>query len=199
MTTHLNGKEPGSDSAKSEGFDLSRFRLTQNFVEKAGVKKKLTTIPIRKPNRQEYVRVRLGSEWRLETAVIELKEENETYLVAPELWSELPGEIVPKVLFMAITRQNVPLLWPIKMPGEDGRMDNWNRSALDAAELATRKWIRLTANRSLGAYDIFESTGDLPEPEWPDDTLQEIVKIAFRGLIIETMDHPVIRRLRGGL
>ena len=37
------------------------------------------------------------------------------------------------------------------------------------------------------------------EPDWPADVaLEEVVNIAFRGRLIETLDHPVIRRLRGG-
>jgi hypothetical protein len=27
-------------------------------------------------------------------------------------------------------------LWPIRRPGEDGRVDQWNASALEAAEMA---------------------------------------------------------------
>ncbi len=199
MTTPLNGKDPASETQKLDTFDLSRLRIPQDFADKVGVKKALLTVPVRKPHRQEYVRVRPGPEWRLETAVLELKEESETYLVDPSLWSELPGEITPKVLFTTISRQNVLTLWPVKMPGEDGRMDNWNRSALEAADLASRKWIRMAASRALGAYEVFESIGDLPEPEWPEADLQQIIKVAFRDHFISSMDHPVVRRLRGGL
>ena len=34
------------------------------------------------------------------------------------------------------------------------------------------KWVRVTANMSLGAYEIFEASGDLPEPVWPDYLLR---------------------------
>jgi hypothetical protein len=50
---------------------------------------------------------------------------------------------------------------------------------------------------SLGAYEVYEATGDFPEPEWPDATFQEILKIAFKNHFIKSMDHPVIGRLRG--
>jgi hypothetical protein len=40
----------------------------------------------------------------------------------------------------------------------------------------------------------------LPEPTWPADlTMPDIIKIAFRGRLIETADHPVLRALRGEL
>ena len=55
----------------------------------------------------------------------------------------------------------------------------------------------LTANMSLGAYEVFEASGDLPEPEWPDIPFPEILKIAFRDRIVDRADHPLVQRLRG--
>ncbi len=117
----------------------------------------------------------------------------------PSIWSELPGEIIPEVLFTTINRQGVVFLWPIRLPGEDGRHNPWHRSALEAAQLATKQWVRVAANMSLGAYDVFEATGDFPEPEWPNISFKEILQIAFRDTYIQSLDHPVIRRLRGEL
>ena len=151
-----------------EPFNLDRLRLSQNFSSQVGVKKAILTVPVRKPDRQWFIRVHPDPDWRLETAVLELKDERETYLVDPELWQELPGELVPKVLFTAMNRQGVVFLWPVRLPGEDGRGNAWHRSALDAAHLAMAGWVRVAANMSLGAYDVFEATGDLPAPEWPE-------------------------------
>ena len=180
-------------------FDLEKLRLSQNFAETVGVKKKIITVPVRKPHRQSFVRVHPDESWRLETAVIEVKEDRETYLVDPAFWSELPGEIIPKVLFTAVNRQDVVFLWPIRLPGEDGRHNEWHRSALEAAQLATKQWVRVVANMPLGAYDVFEATGNFPEPEWPDISFRELLQIAFRDKFIQSLDHPVIRRLRGEL
>ena len=183
--------EPGNP------FDPANLRLSQNFAEKIGVKKVLNNVPVRKPGRQDFFRVHPGADYRIETAVVELKEESETYLVAPELRSEIPSELIPKILFTTINRQGVLTLWPVRLPGEDGRLDDWNASALEAAEMAQERWIRVAANMSLGGYEIYEATGNLPDPEWPELTFAEILKIAFRGRYIENLDHPVIRRLRG--
>ena len=87
----------------------------------------------------------------------------------------------------------------MKLPGPDGKYNEWHRSSAEAAEIAMRKWVRLTANMSLGAYEVFEATGDLPEPTWPDLPFQEILKIAFRDHIIDSVDHPVVQRLRGAV
>jgi hypothetical protein len=189
---------PGADSAgPSDPFDPSRLRLSQNFTATVGVKKRLTTVPVRKPSKQDFIRVHRDSTYRLETAVLELKDEGETYLVDPNLWPELAGELIPKVLYLASNRQKVVFLWPIRLPDDEGKLDDWNRSALEAAEIAQGRWTRVVANRSLGAYEVFEATGDLPDPEWPELTFAEILKIAFKDRFIEDLNHPALRRLRG--
>jgi len=180
-----------------DNFNLDKLRLSQNFSEIAGVKKVLTTVPVRKPNRQDFFRGSPGDEWSFQTAVLELKEERETYLVEKSLWSELPGEITPKILFTTINRLGTLVLWPVRLPGDDGRIDKWNGSALEAANMAQSRWIRMAANMNLGAYEIFEATGDLPEPEWPDIPFQETLKIAFQDHFIEDLNHPVVKKLRG--
>ena len=58
-------------------------------------------------------------------------------------------------------------------------------------------WIRIKANMSLGANDIFEASGTIPDPEWPEQTFQELLRIAFKDRLVDRLDHPVIKRLRG--
>ena len=106
---------------------------------------------------------------------------------------------MPKVLFTAMNRQGVVFLWPVRLPGEDGRSYAWHRSALDAANLAMSGWVRIVANMNLGAYEVFEATGELPEPEWPEKDFQSLVDIAFKDHYIRELDHPALRRLRGEL
>jgi len=178
-------------------FDLSNLRLSQSFIETAGTKKLLTTVPVRKPSPQDWVRVHPGSDYRDNFAVIELKDEREEYVVAPLLIPELMGEFVNNTLYTAISRQGVVFLWPVRLPDPDGRQLDWHRSAREGAETAMKRWIRFKANRSLGAYDIFETEVYHSDPLWPNLSFQEIVRIAFRDRLITTIDHPVIKRLRG--
>jgi len=103
-------------------FDPASLRLDQSFAEKAGVKKLTTTVPVRKPNRQDFVRVHPDESYRLTpAAIIESKEEREIYIVLPEMAKELPGEFAAATLHTAITRQNVLFIWPIKLPAPDGK------------------------------------------------------------------------------
>ena len=196
-TEELSGSQNVLVNNQKDHFNLEKLRLSQNFAEMTGVRKALLTVPVRKPPRQDFIRVHPGSEWYLETAILEFREENESYVVESSLWHELPGEIVPKVLYVTINRQGVVAVWPIRLPGEDGRIDEWNRSALQAAEIAQRRWIRVASNRSLGAYEVYEAVGNIPDPDWPDSSFQEILEIAFKDRLVSDMDHPAIKRLRG--
>ena len=64
------------------------------------------------------------------TAVIEIKEDNEVYLVAPELHEVLGTEITLVTLFTAVDRQGNVFLWYVKVPKDDGRANDWHASAL---------------------------------------------------------------------
>ena len=66
------------------------------------------TVPVRKPNRQDFVRVHPDPTYRLTpAAIIEVKEDREVYLVTPNMAQELPGEFAAATLFTAINRQGV--------------------------------------------------------------------------------------------
>jgi len=197
MANDKKNRNKNEDKVSDNPFDPQKLRLSQNYGASAGVKKLTTTIPVRKPGKQDYVRVHPDPAYRIETAVLEIKEEQETFLVAQELWDELPRELTPKVLFTTINRQQVTSLWPIRLPGDDGRIDTWNGSAMEAATFAQKQWVRICSNKSLGAYDVYQATGEIPEPEWPELTLGQILEIAFKGRFIDDFDHPVLKRLRG--
>ena len=157
-------------------------------------------MPVRKPNRQDFVRVHPDPKYRLTpAAIIEVKEDREVYLITPNMAQVLPGEFSTATLYLAINRQGVPFLWPVKLPKPDGKHNEWHRSAAEAAERAMGKWVRVTSSTSLGAYEIFEASGDLPEPVWPDIPFPEILRIAFRDRIVDRPEHALVQRLQGVL
>jgi hypothetical protein len=188
------------NTPSQEGFGLSSIRLQQNYASVVGVKRVITTIPARKPNNQTFVRVRRGEEWRILAAILQLKQDGENYLVLPHLYVDLAQEIRPKILYTAITHDGNPFIWPVNAPGEDGRLDAWSQSAHTAAQAAEKNWIRLAANRENGAYDIYEALNvATEEPDWPDISFEQMLNISFRDRVIDSLDHPIIRRLKGDL
>lgn len=181
----------------SDPFDLASLRLSQDFDDTVGVKKLLRTIPTRKPNTQDFVRTHPSEDYRLLARCVDLKDDRELFLVRPEVAHELVGETVVKTLFTAINRQGVLFVWPVSVPALDAKQLEWWRSMREAAELAMHSWVRVKANMDLGAYEIFEAGSLMADPVWPEISFQEILRIAFRDRIIDRIDHPVVKRLRG--
>jgi hypothetical protein len=130
-------------------------------------------------------------------AAIELKDDRELYMLLPAVAEQVKNEFAMYTLFTAINRQGVVHLWQVRLPAPDGRIFEWHRSAAEAAQLAMKKWIRVKANQSLGAYEMFEAASTIPDPVWPEHSFQELLRIAFRDKLITNLDHPVIKRLRG--
>ena len=178
-------------------FDPESLRLGANYSDGLGVKKVLSTIPVRKPGRQEWFRVRAGDDWRIQTAIFEAEADRETYLVDRSLWTELSGEIQPALLVTCVNRAGDLFLWRCKLPGPDGRPNTWNESALRIVSAAETRWVRMAANMTAGYYEHFEPATELPDPEWPALKFPEILKTAFRDRYVSSLDHPLVRQLRG--
>ena len=134
----------------------------------------------------------------MQTALFTDEVNREAYLVSAELWGELAGEIQPTILFAGVTKNtNNVFLWPVRMPDTDGRCNPWHLSAMRAAELAITKWVRVQANMADGKYDVFEATGPIPDPEWPDMTFRDMLKLCFDNRFIDSLEHPILKQLRG--
>jgi hypothetical protein len=188
----------GANTDKApDPFDLDALRLSQSFTETAGVKKLLMTVLVDKPHNQDWVRVHPGQDYRADFFMIELKHERERYLVHPSVAPELIGEFRCVTLFTAINRQGVVFLWPVRLPTAGDKPLEWWRSAREGAELAMSRWVRVMANTSLGAYQMFVAESVMSEPDWPEASYQKLIELAFRDRLITTIDHPVVKRLRG--
>ena len=99
-----NEGEAGEDRAASVDIlsDLSKLRLPSNYESLAGVKKLLTTVPVRKPTRQEFVRVHPTDAYSFNAAVVTWEEDGQVYLVAPTLAGALGQEVRAVELVTAI-------------------------------------------------------------------------------------------------
>jgi hypothetical protein len=195
----VNGTQrPAPVEEGPDPFDPESLRLPPDLGAALGVKRILLTVPVRKPAREWFVRVHSDPAYHLSTAVIELKEAGEIYLVEKPLWPDLAGETTfsPRLLFLTSNRQGTVFFWPIRTPSSDGRVDHWSKSALEAAEFAMRDWVRVQADINLGAYSIQVAEHSV-EPRWPDASMRELLRIAFRDRYVDSLTHPVLRQLRG--
>ena len=96
------------ETTPPDPFDPANLRLDQSFIESAGVRKLLTTVPIGKPNPQDFVRVHPDPSYRVPLGLIDLKDDREIYLVVPNLTGELAGELT----LSRRSRKTTCVCWP---------------------------------------------------------------------------------------
>jgi hypothetical protein len=193
-------EHPAVESEASDPFDLDSLRIDPEAGGLGSVRRIVTHIPVRKPGRQQFVRVHPETELPVE--LLTLKDEGESYLIAPELRGTLSGETTLVTLQLTVTPQGVLSIWPVVIPGDPPNA--WHSSAVEAANYARESWIKLSSDRHLGAYRVLQAQGQLPEPVWPEELgetplqmMQAALRIAFRDRMIDNWDHPVLKRLRG--
>lgn len=185
-------------AASADPYDLSRLRVDPAMLETTSVKRLLTTVPMRKPADQDFVRVHPSPQFRETLAFLDLREDREIFVIEPALIPELSGEIFYATLFTAISRSGVLFLWPIKVQAGEAKANEWHISAATAAAHAMKNWCRVKANMQLRGYDVFQAESSIPDPEWPDLSFDQITHIAFKDRVIGSINHPAVKRLRGG-
>jgi len=190
---------PKSTGEATSPFNPASLRVSQDFLSATGTEKLVVGVPVHKPDPQAFIRVHPDESYRLTpAAIIEVKEDREVYLVDPSLADALNEEINLVGLFTAITKQGTLFLWPVKLPKADGRANAWHESAMAAAHEAVDAWVRVKANMSAGAYDVFKAKGEIADPQWPNVPFERLLELAFKDdRIIRDLNHVVIRRLQG--
>jgi hypothetical protein len=179
------------------GISIESLRISTEYGKQFAVKKMLTTIRVGKPNKSSFIMVRSGENWEFLAYIYDNKEVGETYLLTPEVAINFPDIVRPVRLHLAVDRRENPIIIPVQLPGEDGRRNLWHESLTQAIERAKQQWVRIVANMSAGGYDVLVAQADLAGPVWPEQSMTELIEIAFRGKIISSLDHPVLRELMG--
>ena len=174
---------------------LDTLRVAPDGSEGAIVQSVLNFVPVKKPSKDWFFRIH--PEYSLEVLILELKDDGEVLLVDPKLQGALLDEkcVSLRTIRLGVNRQGNIFLWPVRMPVE-GKRDAWASSALDAICLAETDWTRMQADMNYGAYKIQKAlVTDVPK--WPEQQFNELLRIGFKGAIVDDLNHPTLRRLRG--
>lgn len=175
---------------------LEKFRIPQERIGDGQTERIITTVRVGKPAKTAFFRINPAAEYRMPAGIVEFGTMvPESYLVIGGLYEALLGEAAfsTRLLVTAVTLGGTPFIWPLKTA-----IDNtWTRSAHDAVEIATTRWVRLKPNMELGAYEVIAAVNQDREPIWPDLPFEKLIDLAFRGRVIDKADHPVLRQLRG--
>ena len=178
--------------------DFSKFKVSSGSSDLPVAQKVLLHVPVRKPSKQQFVRVCSQESSQFECAILKLEDDDRPYLTSPEIAQMIIHDIKKVTLKLTMDKQGNVLLWPIPPRPVEGNDNIWNETQRDAAKLAEKKWIRLTSNRELGCYEAIEAQGEQPEPVWPELSMDEILKIAFGSThVITDQEHPALQKLWG--
>jgi hypothetical protein len=181
----------------TDSFDIESLRIPVEYNRQCDVKKLLVTVPVKKPNKSIFFRVRDDVEGAFHAFVLEIKEAGETYLLTPQVAAILPEFARPSKLHVAIDRNGNTFIIPVPLPGEDGKRNQWHESLAHGVERSKFKWVRMAANMSAGAYDLYEAQGGIADPVWTEHTIGQLIEIAFKGKVIADENHPVVAALFG--
>jgi hypothetical protein len=201
MTDRKPDPDPNADfvGEPADPFDPEALRISGEA--EISTERVLTAVPVRKPKRDEFFRVRPGAEFTMDALVVERDDDldREVYVVVPAV-ADAVLEVARRVrLFTCISKRTTVFLWPAKLPAEASAGRRYAETGLIIAQAAETLWVRMWGDRSLGGYTYVKAKGNLEEPKWPDKTFRELLRIAFEGRIIDRPDHPLIRELNGDL
>jgi hypothetical protein len=158
----------------------------------------ITTILTGRPPKHSFFRAHSEKgKYTLELRVV--RDENDfgkEYIVAPNMDGHLWNKSYRVAVALCITMQGMLFMMTVRLADENsGRMDSFNESLLPIVEEARTQWVTLT---TIGKTYVSDAPRDkFPDPEWPEITMIEALKIAFRGRVIESLEHPLAKRLLG--
>jgi hypothetical protein len=191
-----NGSEP--PAAPASVFDnLEALRIQDEGPVKRKEKRLLAIVGTKRPSEAHYFRVHPDEEMSWLGFVYTYEKDSSNWYVLPgppyDEMTELTSKLRRVRLFLCITRRGSLTFWLVSQTDQG----TWGSSARETVEFAKTCWIRVVSNRDEGCYEPREPEEQFPEPEWPDKSLSELLKLAFKGRVIDRPDHPIIEELKG--
>lgn len=186
----------GDGASAPRVFDPRKFRAPQSYND-AHVTEITTTISFEKPPKKEFIRFASARDRVFHGAILLDGGDDGQYLVDRALLPELENDVRVVSLYQGITQWGRTFLSAVPLPGPDGKRNPWHESLHQAALIAMKKWVRIMADMNFKGYRVFDARGHIPEPTWPKQSFVDLLQIAFRDRVIETLDHPVVRKLQG--
>jgi hypothetical protein len=183
---------------ESAAVDADKYlkQSTEELVNITPVRR-LGSIEVRKPKKQEWFRSHpkmLG-----EISVIRRESTGDFYAVDPALVRELGEETREAFIVAAVSYEGALFLWPIIKPKADGSGIQLYENDLADLALSRQCWIRRQWSFGSKSYRVEQANTDR-SPEWPENTnVSAWVTKGFRGRFIDSLDHQLVRQLRGDL
>lgn len=183
--------------ADDDEFSPENLRLLNKIDLRDLVITELVELPARKPKKGEWFRVH--PDYHQQGGILELDGERKVFWVAKKIQSQVAhdGCFTFRLCVLCVNLEGVPFIWPVKTDVEAGGTGNkWVRIPFEAMTKGREKWTRLYWSDEKREHIVL--TSDLMDvPKFPDKPFSELLKLAFKGAVISTPDHPAILNLKG--
>jgi hypothetical protein len=204
MTIHITEHEPSTNGsgATREGdaadifSDLAALKLSPDEAGQIGTEEVLAHISVRKPSKTEFVWVHPDPAMSLATSIF-VDHEGDIYFVAPAARNLLVAGVKAMLLVATVNQRGLFFLWPIGLGDGTGRRNAFHDTARKGSELAKHEWTKVIPDMAAGYYRLFKALGELPKPVFPEKPFEELLRIAFRGRIIDNENHTVVKQAVG--
>ena len=118
----------------------------------------------------------------------------------------LPGTFTTRLLIHYKNNIGSNGIWPVSTFKSEKYRNRWTSSAMEAIQLAKKRWTKVAANMADGCYTIWDPGSTLSEKLGSvefDLSYSKTISLAFHGKIItedsyETFD-PLVRAVGGGI
>jgi hypothetical protein len=192
-------KKPDND------FGLNAFRSKRTTTE--GVETLVTGLPVHKlADAKDFVRLHPDEEncWSYELCFVNVPIKGQKRDLIHLINEEIAVLYIPKGRIirhrLALASKSWDTFFLCEVPSQNLEND-WNSSALRGCEQAKKLWTQATSQKEKGveSYLITHALdGDaFPEPQWPPQSIFELIMRTFEGRTILQEDSPALARLRG--
>ena len=202
----LSNSDEAMSIAKPSAFNLDKFK-SKRAAALANVETLLTALPHNGISQaKDFVRLHPdeANYWTGELCFVSVpikgQKRDTLHLIDEDLAMRYlpPARIIRHRLALASKPHDVFFLCHVPSRNED---NTWVASNLRACEQAKTNWTQATSRRDEGvdAYkaDSARDTDAFPEPNWPKQSLAELISVTFAGRMVESEDHPGLLRLIG--
>lgn len=192
--------------AKPGGFNLDKFK-SKHAAAMAGIAALQTALPHHSISEaKDFVRLHPdeGVYWSSELCFVNVpikgQKRDTLHLIEEDLAMRyLPSaRIIRFRLALAAKPFDVFFLCQVPTRNAD---NTWVASNLQACEQAKAHWTQATSRKAenVEAYkvDFAQHADAFAEPNWPTQSLSELIAVTFAGRMIDRDDHPGLLRLIG--
>jgi hypothetical protein len=192
--------------AKPSGFSLDKFKSKKGAAI-ANIETMSSQLPVHNmAAAKDFVRLHPDEAnfWSDELCFVSVpikgQKHNTLHLIDEDLALQFleGGEIQRFRLALASKPNDVFFLCEVPTQNVD---NSWNISNLDGCEQAKTRWTKAVSRKSEGVETYKISFARDPEsfdqPNWPTQSLGELIERSFAGRMIETAHHPALLRKIG--